>query len=233
MFMRSILVLFSILLMLSSCGSTSEIPRATSAENNISYLALGDSYTIGESVAEQERWSVQLSQKLRDSGYSVQSPKIIARTGWRTDELLAAMDEQLGEEKYDLVSILIGVNNQYQGRDLEQFQEELELIIQQAIQKSKNGAENVFVVSIPDYSVTPFAQGSNVDEIAHEIMVYNERCMITSSNYGVKYFYITDISEEAATNPDFVADDGLHPSGEMYRRWVERIFPEVKQMLEE
>jgi len=219
--------------MLSSCGSTSEIPRATSAENNISYLALGDSYAIGESVAEQERWPVQLSQKLRDSGYSVQSPKIIARTGWRTDELLAAMDEQLGEEKYDLVSILIGVNNQYQGRDLEQFQEELELIIQQAIQKSNNGAENVFVVSIPDYSVTPFAQGSNVDEIAHEIMVYNERCMITSSNYGVKYFYITDISEEAATNPDLVADDGLHPSGEMYRRWVERIFPEVKQMLEE
>ena len=231
--MRSILVLFSIVLMLSSCGSTSEIPTSTSAQNNISYLALGDSYTIGESVAEQERWPLQLTQKLRDSAYSVQSPKIIARTGWRTDELLAAMDEQLGEEKYDLVSILIGVNNQYQGRDLEQFQEELELIIQQAIQKSKNGAENVFVVSIPDYSVTPFAQGSNVDEIAHEIMVYNERCMVTSSNYGVKYFYITDISEEAATNPDFVADDGLHPSGEMYRRWVERIFPEVKQMLEE
>ncbi|HIB36081.1 SGNH/GDSL hydrolase family protein [Mesonia sp.] len=231
--MRSILVLFSILLVLSSCGSSSEMPTTSESTKNFTYLALGDSYTIGESVSESERWPVQLTQKFRDSGYLMQSPKIIARTGWRTDELLAAMDEQLGEEKYDLVSILIGVNNQYQGRDLEQFQEELELIIQQAIQRSKNGADGVFLVSIPDYSVTPFAQGGNVDEIAHEIMVYNERCMVTSSDYGVDYIYITDISEEAATNPELIAGDGLHPSGEMYRRWVERIFPQVKGYLNE
>ena len=231
--MRSLFILVSILFIISSCGSNSEIPSAKPATKGFSYLALGDSYTIGESVDESERWPMQLVQKLSDSGFSMQTPRIIAKTGWRTDELLAAMNEQLGEEKYDLVSILIGVNNQYQGRDLEQFQEELELIIEQAIQKSKTGAENVFLVSIPDYSVTPFAQGSNVDEIAHEIMVYNERCMITSSNYGIQYFYITDISEEAKENPELVANDGLHPSGEMYSQWVERIFPEIKEMLKE
>ncbi|SHJ09403.1 Lysophospholipase L1 [Mesonia phycicola] len=226
--MRFIYITLSFLLILYSCSSSSTLPN-----KQLSYLALGDSYTIGESVAENKRWPVQLTQKLKNSGYMMQSPKIIAKTGWRTDELLTAINEQVGQEKYDLVSVLIGVNNQYQGQDLEQFQKDLEVILQQAIQKSKKGAKGVFVVSIPDYSVTPFAQNSNVDEIAHEIMIYNERCMITSADYGVKYFYITDISEEAKTNLELVAKDGLHPSAKMYLRWVERIFPSVKQMLEE
>ena len=234
--MRYLSALCLFLFLFSSCGSTSEMSEngvANPSQNSstISYLALGDSYTIGESVAESERWPVQLADKFRNDGFSVENPKIIARTGWRTDQLLEAMNEELDTKKYDLVSVLIGVNNQYQSRDIEQFQEELKVILQKAIAQSKTGKDDVFVVSIPDYSVTPFAENSDTEEISNEIAMFNEICQNTSANFEVKYFYITDISEEAEFNSNLIAEDGLHPSGEMYRRWVEKIYPEVKELL--
>jgi len=229
--MRYIITSLLLVFICVSCNSTAIITQDKSS--TISYLALGDSYTIGESVAENQRWPVQLVQKLKEEGYPIQSPKIIAKTGWRTDELLEAMNNEQGEEKYDLVSVLIGVNNQYQARDFKQLQEELEIILQQAIKKSKQGADGVFVLSIPDYSVTPFAKGRKVDEIAREIKSYNEQCKLMSNNYGIKYFYITDISKKASENLDLVATDGLHPSAEMYTQWVEKIYTNVKQMLNE
>ncbi|MAN27966.1 MULTISPECIES: SGNH/GDSL hydrolase family protein [Mesonia] len=234
--MRYLSALYLFLFIFSSCGSTSEmsdheVANISPNSNTISYLALGDSYTIGESVAESERWPVQLADKFRNDGFSIENPKIIARTGWRTDELLEAMNEELGTKKYDLVSVLIGVNNQYQNRDIEQFQQEFKVILQKAIAQCKTGKKGVFVVSIPDYGVTPFAQHSNTKEISNEIAIYNEVCKNISANVGVKYVYITDISKEAEFNSGLIAGDGLHPSGEMYRRWVEKIYSEVRELL--
>lgn len=211
-----------------SCGSTSEVSENT---KSLSYLALGDSYTIGESVPEEKRWPIQLAETLRKDGFSIQSPKIIAKTGWRTDELFSAMNKELSNKKYDLVSVLIGVNNQYQGKSIETYQEELERILEEAITHSKFGKESVFVLSIPDYGLTPFGLNSDKQNISKEIAEFNEVCKTTCKDLDIPFYNITDISLEAKTNLNLVAEDGLHPSGEMYRRWVAEILPQVKALI--
>jgi lysophospholipase L1-like esterase len=220
------------------CGTNSEMPEVSGnhsavSSGGITYLALGDSYTIGESVTENERWPMQLTSRLNEAGFNVQSPKIIAQTGWRTDDLLNAMNSQLSSEKYDLVSVLIGVNNQYQRKSITVFEEELKVILEKAISYSKSGKENVFMVSIPDYGVTPFGLNSGRENISQEIIEYNLICKQVAEEMDIPFYNITDISLEAETNTDLVAGDGLHPSGEMYRRWVVRILPKVKELLVE
>ena len=195
------------------------------------YLALGDSYTIGESIAENERWPVQLVAKLNSDQISFQSPKIIAKTGWRTDELLEAIENELRDEKYDLVSVLIGVNNQYQGKEIAQFEREFEQVLLKAIEHSKNGAKGVFVVSIPDYGITPFAVNSDSDKIVKEISNYNAISEKIAEKYEVDYYFITDISREALNDISLLAEDKLHPSGKMYQLWVERFYDAVKAKL--
>ncbi|PZD78065.1 SGNH/GDSL hydrolase family protein [Mesonia sp. K7] len=195
------------------------------------YLALGDSYTIGESVAENERWPVQLVEKFNSDQISFQSPKIIAKTGWRTDELLEAIENELRDEKYDLVSVLIGVNNQYQGKEMAQFEREFEQVLRKAIEHSKKGAKGVFVVSIPDYGVTPFAKNADSDKIAKEISTYNAISEKTAEKYEVDYYFITDISQKAASDHSLLAEDDLHPSGKMYELWIERFYDTVKAKL--
>lgn len=186
------------------------------------FLALGDSYTIGENVTEKERWPVQLSEALRTSGWDIESPRIIATTGWRTDNLKNAMDIAKLQPEYDLVSLLIGVNNQYQGRSVEQFKPEFEELLNRAIQLAKGKKENVFVVSIPDYGFTPFGQPKQ-QKISQELDSYNEASKAIAERLGVKYIYITDISRDGIKDPALVAGDGLHPSGKMYGLWVKRI----------
>lgn len=186
------------------------------------FLALGDSYTIGESVSEKERWPVQLAKKLREKGKSIGEPLIIATTGWRTDDLMNAVNKAHLKNEYDLVSLLIGVNNQYQGKSSEEYVIEFEDLLKTAIQLAKGKKENVFVVSIPDYGYTPFGKPKQA-EISKALDRFNEINKRITEKAGIKYINITDISRQGIQQPELVADDGLHPSGKMYRLWVDRI----------
>lgn len=199
-------------------------------EDSLQYLALGDSYTIGESVAPAMRWPVQLVQRLRNEGFKVEDPRIIATTGWTTQDLLQAMNNQLNNEKFDLVSVLIGVNNQFQGKSIEAYREDLNEIFQRAIAHSESGASGVFAVSIPDYGVTPFG-ASREEEIGKEIDEFNRVFEEVASQYDIQFFNITPISRRAKEEPELIAEDNLHPSGEMYRQWVNLIYNDVKAIL--
>ena len=151
---------------------------------------------------------------------------IIARTGWTTGDLLEAMDRQLDGEQYDLVSVLIGVNNQYQGKSITEYEKQLREILSRAISHSRPGKDGVFAVSIPDYGATPFGEG-NREEIAAEIQVFNEVFRSVATEFGVDFYNITPISKRAATEPGLVAEDGLHPSGRMYELWVMHFLDQV------
>lgn len=199
---------------------------STAQDNSIRYLALGDSYTIGERVAEEDRWPVILANQL-----GIASPTIIAKTGWTTDELQAAIDKAKPAKNHDLVSLLIGVNNQYRGYDVEVFKEEFTELLQQAISFAGNDSSKVFVVSIPDYGVTPFAAGNNPQKISEEIDLYNSISKKITEDAGVQYFDITPISREATDDTSLLANDQLHPSGKMYRMWVDSFVGEVSDML--
>ena len=188
-----------------------------------SFLALGDSYTIGESVDAAMRWPNQLVTALNRSGLEFEQPEIVAKTGWTTDELLAALDQASLEESFDYVSLLIGVNNQYRGRSVASFEPEFTVLLERAISYSNRKANGVFVVSIPDWGVMPFAEGRDARKIALEIDTYNKSIERICKIYGVRFFDITEISRKASENPSYVASDGLHPSGEMYAAWVNEV----------
>lgn len=186
------------------------------------FLALGDSYTIGESVAEEERWPVQLAKAWSEKGNPTGDPTIIATTGWRTDNLKDAIEKAQLKNDYDLVSLLIGVNNQYQGKSTEQYAIEFEELLKISIRLAKGKKENVFVVSIPDYGYTPFGLPKQ-KEISKALDQFNEINKRITEAAGITYINITDISRKGLDQPDLVAGDGLHPSGKMYSLWVERI----------
>lgn len=186
------------------------------------FLALGDSYTIGEAVAETDRWPVQLVQLLRQKGYDVQPPEIIATTGWRTDQLKEAIEKGTQRSEYDMVSLLIGVNNQYQGRSVESYRPEFEALLLKAIELAGGKKDRVFVVSIPDYGYTPFGREKQAS-VSAAIDAYNAANREITEKYGVRYFYITDLTRQGLDDPTLVASDGLHPSGKMYALWAERI----------
>ncbi len=190
------------------------------------YLALGDSYTIGESVAPEERWPVQLANQLRQQGKEIAGPTIIATTGWRTDNLQNGMTIARLQPEYDLVSLLIGVNNQYQGKPLEQYKTEFEALLLEAIRLAKGEKDHVFVVSIPDYGFTPFGKPKQ-EKISRELDAFNEANKVITERLGVRYINITDISRQGLEDPALVASDGLHPSGKMYSLWVTRILEVV------
>jgi len=187
------------------------------SQNKTKYLALGDSYTIGESVAEEERWPNQLADMLK-----IDRPKIIATTGWRTDDLKSAIISANLKNEYDLVSLLIGVNNQYQGKSSAQYEIEFEDLLKTAIQLAKGKNKNVFVVSIPDYGFTPFGK-SKQEIITVQLDEFNKINKRITERYKIRYFNITDISRKGLEDPTLVAADGLHPSGKMYTQWVEVI----------
>jgi lysophospholipase L1-like esterase len=191
------------------------------------YLALGDSYTIGESVAEAERWPNQLVDSLTRRGWHIDKPMIIATTGWRTDNLKNAMTIAKLKPEYDLVSLLIGVNNQYQGKSSKEYATEFEELLKTAIHLAKGKKDRVFVVSIPDYGFTPYGkpkQGS----ITKAIDEFNEINARITYKYGVQYFDITEISRDGLKDTSLVATDGLHPSGKMYSYWVELIVKDLE-----
>ena len=184
------------------------------------YLALGDSYTIGESVQAAECFPVQTVKILRDKGVSINDADIIATTGWTTGDLLNALKAPTPLPLYDIVTLLIGVNNQYQGKSIIEYKKEFTALLNQAIHLAGGNAQHVIVLSIPDYSLTPFAVKSDTYKIAREIDVFNSVNKQISLSSGARYIDITDISREAKKSPALIADDGLHPSGEQYRRWT-------------
>lgn len=216
---RTILYLLPALLFLNyGCKSQSSA---------LSYLALGDSYTIGESVDEDQRWPVQLVDTLRKSGIDISDPKIIAETGWTTSELRQAIIDADLNPPYHLVSLLIGVNDQYDGLDFDKYPNRFEYLLTRAIQLAGNRPEHVLVVSIPDYSVTPFGQSRNPQKISRELEEYNATNKSIADSLSVHYVNITPGSRKAADDKTLIADDGLHPSGKMYSEWVDQIVPVI------
>jgi lysophospholipase L1-like esterase len=193
---------------------------AYAQDKPIKFLALGDSYTIGESVPEIERWPEQLATELRKKGMAIEKPRIIATTGWRTDQLKKAIEEAKLKPVYGLVSLLIGVNNQYQGKSDESYAPEFEALLTMAIALAGGKKENVFVVSIPDYGFTPFGQPKQ-EQISKALDVFNAINKKLTEKAGVQYFNITDISRNGFTDPALVAVDNLHPSGKQYKLWVD------------
>jgi len=196
-----------------------------SQNNNYSYLALGDSYTIGENVKESERWPVQLSNSLRNK---LNKPVIIAKSGWTTDQLIDTLNKINFNKKFDFVSLLIGVNNQYRGRSVENFKEGFTILLKKSIEYANYKKERVMVVSIPDWGVTPFAKNKNRTIIGNEIDAFNKLIHDECMKNNITFFNITEISRKAVNNNSLIAEDGLHPSKKMYKQWVKIIKPYFK-----
>lgn len=199
----------------------------------VSYLALGDSYTIGESVPEAGRWPVQLAAALRERGIAVSDPRIIATTGWTTDELSAAMDDAEPLGQWDFVSLLIGVNNQYRGRPVDDYRTGFAGLLDRAIQLAGGRADRVLVLSIPDWGVTPFGQASGRDtaRIAAELDAYNAAAAAECAARGVTFVDITPASRSPGDQPDRIASDGLHPSALAYTDWTALALPFAERLL--
>lgn len=195
------------------------------------YLALGDSYTIGEGVAADARWPVLLARALRDGGVAIDDPRIIATTGWTTDELSAAMDavEPLGD--WDFVTLLVGVNNQYRGRGLDEYRAQFEALLHRAIVLAGGRCERVLVLSIPDWGVTPFAEGRDRAAIARALDDYNRAAEEICNAHGVVFVDITDLSRQHGAEPAMLVDDGLHPSAALYALWAQRALPLAERLL--
>ncbi|GAB4091841.1 SGNH/GDSL hydrolase family protein [Flaviaesturariibacter terrae] len=194
-------------------------------EKLYTYLALGDSYTIGESVAIPDSFPYQVVQHLRRDKVHMAPPEIIARTGWTTDELQAALEGYTFLRQYDFVSLLIGVNNQYRGRSVEDFAPECGALLDRAVQLAHGRASHVFLLSIPDYGVTPFSREKELDadRIAQEIDQFNAAARALAAQHGAHFIDITPGTREAAQDPSLLAVDALHPSGKEYTRWAIRL----------
>lgn len=202
----------------------------TRAADPLRHLALGDSYTIGEGVPEDARWPMQLARQLRTEGMALAPPRIIATTGWTTDELSAGIDEAQLTPAYDLVTLLIGVNNQYRGRGADDYIGEFRQLLARAVALAGNRPERVVVVSIPDWGVTRFARehGHDAAAIGAALDRFNALARTATEAAGTAFVDITDLSR---THPDELADDGLHPDARHYARWAERIAPAARRAL--
>ncbi len=198
------------------------------------YLAIGDSYTIGEQVPAEENFPNQVYLILRGQGYRMAQPRIIAVTGWTTDELEegikgADLVEKI-ETDQDLVTLLIGVNDQYRGRKVEEYHSAFEELLLKAVRFADNEKDRVIVLSIPDWGVTPFAEGRDREQIAKEIDQYNQVNKSVTEKHHIYYIDVTAWTREAAKDPSLLTSDGLHPSGKEYKRWAEKIAARAKKI---
>lgn len=228
----------AILLALSLSPGCATVPGAASNESGrgdreIRLLALGDSYTIGEGVAPADRWPVQLSALLRSAGLSVGEPTILARTGWTTADLRAAMEAQglwqgAVERPYDLVTLLIGVNDQYRGGAAASYRPAFRALLARVVELAGGEPERVIVVSIPNWGLTPFAAGRDRMRITAEIAAFNRANREVTQAAGVTYVDISHISDRVPDAPALTAPDGLHPSAEQYRLWAEAALPAAR-----
>ena len=216
-----------LVLVLSVLSCTPSVQKLDT-HKTYTFLALGDSYTIGEAVSDDQRWPVQLAARLSQDSITLE-PTIVATTGWTTDELLSGIVKSDIEGTYDLVSLLIGVNNQYRGYDEDQYEKEFKVLLDKAIEFANGNNHHVFVVSIPDYGVTPFVKerGSDPAKIAHELDSYNAIAQKIATLRDISFIDITEISRKAVDDSTLIASDGLHPSGKMYEKWVEKMYAQV------
>jgi len=230
MYTKLSIIISAILLLGISCNQSDD-QKKQQEKSEYTYLALGDSYTIGEKVDSSARFPIQLTDTLTSSGIKVNETKIVAKTGWTTDDLAKGIQQAELRDTYDLVTLLIGVNNQYQGREIENYRPEFRELLQKAIDFAGDDPEKVVVLSIPDWGVTPFAEGRDRQEIASEIDAFNQVNEELSKNAGTKYVNVTPISRKAENNPDLLANDSLHPSGLMYALWVDELYDKAKESI--
>lgn len=194
------------------------------------FLALGDSYTIGESVPEVDRWPNQLAKLLESEGIQTEVT-IIARTGWTTADLWQGIQAREIQPPYDFVSLLIGVNNQYRGYDINEYRKQFSFLLKKSIEYAGGKRNGIIVLSIPDWGVTPFATGRDSQKIAIEIDEFNRVNHEESEKVDAYYMDITPVSRDAVTEPELLASDGLHPSGKMYAMWAEKVLPVAREIL--
>ena len=200
-----------------------EIDIINSSVSKFSFLALGDSYTIGEGVEESKRWPNQFIEIAYEKGLYFEKPKIIAQTGWKTYDLLNAINETNFTKKYDYVSLLIGVNNQFNSRSIYEFEEDLDKIMDKIDIIRKNNGSTI-IISIPDWGYTPFAESYNRDTISYEINLFNKSLKNFADKNDIKYVDVTEISRKTLTEDDLLASDNLHPNGLMYLEWAKKIY---------
>ena len=232
-----VLPIIPLLLAITACSkksNTTSIPAIMNTTNDTGkkYLALGDSYTIGQSVAENERFPAQTISLLRAQNISIKDPQYIAVTGWTTANLISAINSQNPQGPFDLVTLLIGVNDQYQGVDTATYRTRFTQLLNKAVELAGAKASHVFVLSIPDYSVTPFVPQPDKARVRREVDWFNAINKHVTLQNNIAYVDITPSSRQAETNPTLIANDGLHPSGLEYKKWAEMVAPLVKQALQ-
>jgi lysophospholipase L1-like esterase len=227
---------FSGILLATSCTKQNEpMPANTlvtptfpvNTARNYSYLALGDSYTIGQSVSEKERFPYLLTELLARQGLVVNNLRYIAQTGWSTIALQNAIANAEPLENFDIVTLLIGVNDQYQHLDTVGYRIRFTQLLNKAVSVAKNNPKHVFVLSIPDYSATPFVGAPDKERVRKEIDVFNAINKEITLQYNISYTDITTLSREAATNSSLLANDGLHYSGIGHMKWAEMLTPSI------
>ena len=243
--MKKLFTLFTLLL-LTACATATPVPTLTPASDStptsvptqkavempkIRYLALGDSYTIGEKVSEKDRWSNQLAKSLEGEGIQT-DVTIIARTGWTVDELWQGIQANPPEGTYDLVTLLIGVNDQYRGYPLDGYREDFRFMLARAIEYAGGDGNRVVVLSIPDWGFTPFAAVSgDTEPISQQIDEFNAVNLEETTSVGAHYVDVTTISRMAMDDFELITGDQLHPSGKMYAMWAEKVLPMVINIL--
>lgn len=228
---RFITQLFSLTLLIACTYSSPMISNPDAIKSKYQFLSLGDSYTIGESVDASDRWPVQLAGMLRKNGLDVADPDIIARTGWTTAELQDAIKAANNAKTYDLVSLLIGVNNQYRGQSTDRYRTEFRDLLQTAIQFAGNRADRVVVLSIPDWGKSPYANGRDAQKIGSEIDTFNAIANDECRRKGVAFVDITPLTRQATGDTSQFADDGLHYAGKQMKQWANTALPVVETLL--
>jgi lysophospholipase L1-like esterase len=238
--MRSLQILLIALTTLTGCNKKSETVTTNVTDttktkpmtnDSLTYLALGDSYTVGEAEPQAQSYPYQLIDSLNNNGYKVLRPNVIATTGWTTQDLINAIAASgITGKKFDFVTLLIGVNDQYQHLSIAVYKQNFTQLLNEAIQFAGGDTSKVFVISIPDWGVTPFANGQD-SVIYPEIMNFNAINLSISKAAGVNYINVTPVSRTAANDPSLIAPDGLHFSGKMYAEWVKLLEPVVEARL--
>ena len=204
--------------------------KVIEGKNAETYLALGDSYTIGEGVSYNERWPVILLNELNKTTQKINKIEFIAETGWTSSRLIQAIDQKNIEPAYGFISLLIGVNNQFQNKSQVEFRNEFIELLNTSLRLLNNNKSRLIVLSIPDWGATPFGKSFNRSEITKQIDQFNSIVKSESESRGIKYFNITDISRQALYDLSLIANDGLHPSAKMYGLWVNRIIDHVSKI---